>query len=225
MANRNRWPRSKCRMSASITCARVRTSSGSPRRRSRHTASMRGDRSSPTTSSPARAVGMRIRPVPQPISNTGLPLVLASSTKNPTSGRPRWSGSCSYRSAMNGCSSYPPPCAVADVSSVGSIGQSHQPPSAASGVTPSPRDVCRERPACVDLRNRSTNLHHSSERMLSRSHHIPQLRRVDVLLEPCHFAILDVPDVADLRVHAPAGRLVRPAVAGFNNDAVASVVE
>ena len=59
----------------------------------------------------------------------------------------------------------------------------------------------------------------------SDSHHVPELRRVDVLLEPCHLAVLDVPDVADLRVHASAGRLVRPAVAGFNNDAVANAVK
>lgn len=57
------------------------------------------------------------------------------------------------------------------------------------------------------------------------SHDVLELRRVNVLLEPGDLAAFNVPDVADLRVHALPCRFVRSTIAGFNNDAIASTME
>ena len=60
---------------------------------------------------------------------------------------------------------------------------------------------------------------------LAAFHDMLELRRIDVLLESGHPAVFDVPDVANLRVDALTSRLVPPAVATFNDDAVASIVK
>ena len=53
----------------------------------RQIANMEGERSRPVISTPARAVGISTRPVPQPTSSTGPPAACAISTKNATSTR------------------------------------------------------------------------------------------------------------------------------------------
>ena len=70
--------RSNERMSAST---RVTWScSPSAARPSRASASIEGDTSMPTTSTPARAMAVATRPVPTPTSRTGPPVVTASAT-------------------------------------------------------------------------------------------------------------------------------------------------
>src|SRR5262245_7313398 len=60
---------------------------------------------------------------------------------------------------------------------------------------------------------------------LSCAHDVPQLRRVDVLLEARDLAVAQLPDVTDLGIEMLARRLVDARVATLDDDPVAGIVK
>ena len=80
MTRSKRRPRQKEHMSPSISSTRCRVASGSRATFFRAAESIAGELSTPTTGTPAWAIGIRTRPVPQARSSTGVPARRASST-------------------------------------------------------------------------------------------------------------------------------------------------